>query len=315
MNKVSLVLIFFLAIVSIECTHKKASDEAVNSVLGNISFNQKFNRNPDKSDDEDLRLSTHLEYVEALLRNKSSEKLPENLKENRKKMLDLLHEYHTSGVFPRNYDFSDKRMPCFIDKDGRICAVGYLIEKTAGREVAEYINSKFKYDKIYDMDDPLIDEWIASSGLTKEECAMIQPNYSGQPNINRNYISTEYGISSAVLGGVNLSMGMLNAQQITFGKGNKTVPYIGLITGTGSIIYGALNYQMYETIEGQTTTNELKKALSTVNIGVGTATALLSVWNLVVNKPGKRYSFNLYSFPDQYSQSGVGLGFSYHRTF
>ena len=103
--------------------------------------------------------------------------LTKEQKSNRLKMLDLLHMYWTKGIFPKNYDYPGRRIPCFIDKDGNICAVGYLIAQTAGREVAERINAKFKYDYLLEMNDKTIDAWVEASGLSKVECAMIQPSY------------------------------------------------------------------------------------------------------------------------------------------
>jgi hypothetical protein len=99
----------------------------------------------------------------------------------RNHLLDLLHDYWTKAVFPRNYDYKAERKPCFIDKDGTICAVGYLVEQTAGREAAETINFKHKYDVVMEMNDEMVDNWINKSGLTKEECAMIQPTYGPPP--------------------------------------------------------------------------------------------------------------------------------------
>jgi hypothetical protein len=55
--------------------------------------------------------------------------------------------------------------------------VGYLVEKTAGRQLAEDINEKHQYEYISEMNDEIVDNWIANSGLTERECAMIQPTY------------------------------------------------------------------------------------------------------------------------------------------
>ena len=149
----------------------------------------------------------------------------------------MLNEYWTAGIFPKNYDYPDQRIPCFIDKDGNICAVGYLIEQTAGRQIAEEINSKYKYEYILAMNDPTIESWIHANGLTKEECAMIQPTYGPAPTDN--YLSTAYGVSSSLVGGVNLSLNIINGIQISKGANSKTVPILGLIIGAGQITLGA----------------------------------------------------------------------------
>ncbi len=154
-----------------------AAQQTVNAILGDVSYIQKFGYAPGENANEQIRIQTHLEFVESILRRRVVSKMPKAPRENRNKMLNLLHDYWTCAEFPVNYDHPGTRIPCFIDKDSRICAVGYLIEKTAGRDVAEKINADFKYFEIFEMKDPLVENWIASSGLTKLECAMIQPTY------------------------------------------------------------------------------------------------------------------------------------------
>ena len=152
-------------------------EQTINPVLGDISFLAKYGYQPDATTDEQLRIVTHFEYVENLLRQKDVSCLSPALQQNRAHLIDLFHEYKLAGKFPRNYDYDDQRRPCFIDKDNTICAVGYLVEQTAGRQAAEDINARFKYDDLLDMHDALVDNWVAQSGLTKEEVAMIQPTY------------------------------------------------------------------------------------------------------------------------------------------
>lgn len=149
----------------------------INGILGDLSYTQKFGHAPDENSDELVRIKTHLEFVEKILRMKDVSSLPAVLQKNRMHMIDLLHDYWTAGIFPRNFDFPEMRIPCFIDRENRICAVGYLIEQTAGREIAEQINSEFQYSNLMDMNNATVDSWIASSGLTKKECAIIQPGY------------------------------------------------------------------------------------------------------------------------------------------
>jgi len=149
----------------------------INPVLGDISFVSKYGYLPNATTDENLRIVTHFEYVENLLRQKDVSNLSPELQQRRQQMINLFHDYKVAGKFPRNYDYSDQRRPCFIDKDNTICAVGYLVEQTAGRTAAEAINEKFKYDDLLDMNYALVDDWVAESGLTKEEVAMIQPTY------------------------------------------------------------------------------------------------------------------------------------------
>jgi len=312
MKTIKLILTIFTLIILANCNRKSIKiDQTVNAIIGDISFLETFGNQPTIEANEDVRIQTHLKYVEKLLRSKDDFKLTKEQKENRLKMLDLLNDYWVAGVFPKNYDYPDQRIPCFIDKDGNICAVGYLIEHTVGRQIAEEINSKFKYEYLLAMNDQTVDSWVQSSGLTKQECGMIQPAYGPAPSDN--YISSAYGISSSLIGGLNLSLNTINGIQISKEANNKTVPILGLIAGAGQITLGALNYPKEQLTWGGTYVNSAQRNLSLINIGLGTSTLILSSWNLITNRKPKEksLSWNIYSFPAQ--GSNIGLGFSFTK--
>jgi hypothetical protein len=149
----------------------------INAVLGDVSFVKKFGTAPTPASGEALRIQTHLEYVETLLRAEDVSHLSPMLRERRTALLDKLHEYRLTSAFPTNLDFPQERRPCFIDAAGNICAVGFLIEQTAGRVLAEHINAAHRYDFLADMHVPELTAWVEASGLTARECAMIQPQY------------------------------------------------------------------------------------------------------------------------------------------
>lgn len=305
---ISISTVILISILIFSFNKGSQKNHSVNPIVGDVSFLKKFGSLPDKNTNEDLRIKTHLEYVEGVLRNKDVSKLPAHLKQKRKHVLDLLHNYWTAGIFPRNYDYSERK-PCFIDKNKRICAVGFLIEKTAGRNAAEQINTRHKYNELLAMNDNAVDRWIATSGLTKEECAMIQPTYGAPPVYTYNQIPSSYGISSSVLGGVNISVSAINALQMMKGTTGKTMPMIGLITGAGQMILGVASFPKTVRTFNGTATNESKKILSMVNIGVGTTTMILSAWNLINKKKLKERTttLNLYSLPSERSKMNIGL--------
>jgi len=312
--KTSLILTICFLVVVANC-YAKTNDfqQTVNSVLGDISYIEKFGKQPNKKSNEKVRLQTHLEYVEQLLRSKDVSSLSKEQQQSRTKLLDILHEYSQVGVFPKNIKYSNQRKPCFIDKDGNICAVGYLIERTAGREVAENINKKYKYEYLLEMNDPVVDKWIESSGLTKEECAMIQPMYGPPTYSIDNYISAEYGITSAMMSGANLSMNAINGIQIANGNKSPLISMLGLVSGSIQIVYGVNNYPSESGVNGNYTYNFSQRDLSLVNIGLGTTTIILSTWNYITNKKldeNQSTSWNLYSFPTRENTTGVGLSFS-----
>ncbi|MEW6469704.1 MAG: hypothetical protein AB1458_12305 [Bacteroidota bacterium] len=176
MKKLILAIFVFKVIPFYAAEPVRTDFFGVNALLGDIGFVKKFGRLPDELSDRTLRIQTHLQYVEGLLRSASTAHLSAAQKENRNNMLGLLHDYWTAGDFPLNYDYATRR-PCFIDKDGNICAVGYLVQQTAGQEAADKINSLYKYSYITEMQLPELEGWIAASGLSETECAMIQPAY------------------------------------------------------------------------------------------------------------------------------------------
>src|ERR1041384_3500069 len=78
--------------------------------------------------------------------------------------IDLLGHLSAAGLL-------DKITHCtniFIDADKNICAVGYLIEQTSGREVAEQINATHQYDYLLDMHEPIIEKWAQEHGFSLE---------------------------------------------------------------------------------------------------------------------------------------------------
>lgn len=287
---------------------------AVNAVLGDISFVNKFSKSPDESVDYNTRIKTHLEYVEQKLRARKPDLTAEQLA-NRERMLDLLHEYRIAGQFPRNYDYEGNR-PCFIDKDGNICAVGYLVEQTVGREVAEQINAKYKYEYLLNMQDETLENWIAGSGLTKEECAMIQPSY---PTVETHTygkadLSKRFQTNTAIVTTANVVFGSLNIMMISRGEQVKNLPFLGIVSGTTSILLGA--YNLNRDLGAGYTTNH-QRNLSIMNIGLGATSIFLSVMNVSrQNRMANRKDGLCYSvYPVSDIQNRQGLGFSLVKRF
>ena len=307
-----------LAVLMMTAVVAQSNFNTVNAIIGDISYVQKFEQLPDENTKEQLRLQTHLTYVEELLQQKDLSQLSARQKNNRAHILRLLHQYRTNGIFPKNYEYQERR-PCFIDRDGAICAVGYLIEKTAGREVAEEINARHQYDYLLDMNEEMIAQWAETYGLSLEECAMIQPAYGWVPpggeTVNAP-IEKGYGVASGMAIGVNVGMNILNLSN-RFKSINKNFSYIGLATGATQLVMGLVNIKEDETqyaIVGSSRTISYKSQnnLSYVNIAAGTTTMLTSVFNLLLNNKMKdrRNAFNLYSYPDANNKITAGLSFT-----
>ena len=303
-----------LVLVFVWIYHTAATDynPAINSVIGDISYVKKFGHLPARGTDENVRIKTHLAYAEMLLRKEETYFLDPQTKSRREALLNHLNDYWNAGIFPKNYERKNKRSPCFIDSEGNICAVGYLVEQSASRELAETINKDFKYAKIEDMDSKALTDWIKANGLTKEEAAIIQPSYGWEPKPaedrnNTNYISPSYGISSSLLGGLNLAVSGL---QFSTKSASSLSSKIGLLTGAAQTSLGLLSFpHQQKNANGQVISNESKKTLSMVNIGLGMGTVILSSWNLIAKKPAKEkvYSWDIFGMPLNEKETAVAL--------
>jgi hypothetical protein len=131
---------------------------------------------------EKSRIQKHLAFLEDSLRHNPPDNMAANLLINRESQLQRLHEYWMRGEFPVNRDFSDKLAPYFVDAKGIPCAVGYLLLTSNGEALVRDITQKNNFAYIRDIQDTRFDAWVSRSGLTREECARIQPSYGGGSN-------------------------------------------------------------------------------------------------------------------------------------
>lgn len=295
--------------------------QEINPILHDESYLAVFGVLPDAVTNEQERIQTHLVYAEQLLRKVNVNGLTTEQQANRSFILDLLHQYAAAGVFPTNRDYPNERRPCFIDDNGNICAVGYLVAKTKGLELAQQINDKHQYDFLLDMNEPVIEKWAHEYGLTLEECAMIQPTYSwpspNPPQSQTSYadIKAGYGISSGIVGGTNIAVNVINLSR-RFNH-NRTFSYIGLVTGAGQVIMGITHVKTgkgYLPSNGYDTYTSYKAQnnLSYVNIAMGTTTLITSALNLALHKKirDKRSAVNLYSYPNYNNSLTMGMSFT-----
>jgi hypothetical protein len=286
----------------------------INPLLGDLSYYYRFGKLPGKSTNEDLRIKTHLLFVEEMLRKKESGHLTAELRKSRAQLLDRLHEYAVAEMYPSNYDSPNERKPCFIDKNGRICAVGYLIEKTSGRHLAEEINSRHHNDYILDMDDAALNAWIEKSGLNIEECAMIQPAYGPQ---TRGAEASEI-TSSVFLNGINLFTDALNIYGMARKKPKKVPAVTSVVSGLLTCGYGASVYYGYsDKIRVASPHTLLSEQIAFVNMCLGFGTLLCGSFSLLQRadlravQQGKRAPFTfapqVFMTPDHLAAPGFTL--------
>ena len=280
-------------------------EDRVNSIIGNIGVLKVTGCQTLGSGGENALIRAHLKYVEDLLRNREVDQLGPETRKRRREMLDYLHEYWLQGSFPQNFDFPEERRPCFIDKSGNICAVGYLIERSAGRELAEKINSEYKYDRIYDIVSPELAKWLNMSGLTLDECAMIQPQYNGKTKSSPNYPYIDgYVVITTLLTSANLTTSIINANQINRHPENTNAVNLGMFLGLTQTTMGVVRLEQKDNVP-----------YNYFNLGMGLTTMAICGYNYYSNSrpTDKRSSWLFYGYP--MDKDRMGLGFYYSRRF
>lgn len=178
MFKMTFLLVTSISIfLTLPCL--SASDSfSVNKMIGDLSFKEKFGSFPLQTSSEILRIQTHLEYVELLIRRQTQTEY------NSSKKLDSLAHlnfYWKQGVFPQRnstFDIKDNRRPRFIDHRNVHCAVGYLILKSPGFEqLPKEIHLHHEYSYIDEIKNENLERWMNVYNFTLEELKMIQPTY------------------------------------------------------------------------------------------------------------------------------------------
>ncbi len=172
--------------------------EGANHHLGDDGFAALYGRLPGPGDGEALRMHSHFTHVRAWLGSRDATR-PE-LAGRRAELLGYLDEYVAKGTTPRNAHVP-WRTPVFIDDDQTICAVGYLIERSAGRALAEKVAKEHRYSVLEDIAAamPEVGAWVASSGFTLEELASVQPGYTPPTAWNAaDLVEDDTGVGRAV---------------------------------------------------------------------------------------------------------------------
>ena len=298
MKYILTVILFALHLSGcIQQSKKYDRTTVINELIGDESYEHIYGHSPDDNAPDYERIKAHLTYVEQLLRKKDAAHLSEELKTKRLRILDLLHEYMLAGQYPKNYDIKGKRRPCFLDKDGNICAVGYLVEQTHSLTLACKINSEYKYDWVSDMDMPELNDWITNSGLTKEEFSLIQPSYENNgPFITSDAVAVPV---VAQLSAFNIVTTCINGKQMADGRTSNLAPILGISTGALNIGYSALSM------------NNGGSPIAFFGFLTGTASIATSTANLIfkkkLDKSNISLSSNIFLTPDNKYTPGISL--------
>ena len=123
------------------------------------------------------RIQEHLLYMEEYLGCQSVAGLDEDQRCRRAQCIDALADYRRRGRFP-SLPPGMEPSPVFVDTVGTACAVGYLMIQTGAAELAASIAATSNFAYVEELADrPEVVTWVRDSGLSLEECAMVQPTY------------------------------------------------------------------------------------------------------------------------------------------
>lgn len=131
------------------------------------------------------RVRAHLLAAEQFLRSRDVSGLSREQRERRSANIDALAEYRARGRFPRNGEYPGRRVPYFMDSEGTLGALSYLMDRSGERDlvirVAATHNNAYVGELAGDAD---VMSWLAREGLTLEDAARIQPMH-GPADVSR----------------------------------------------------------------------------------------------------------------------------------
>jgi len=125
---------------------------------------------------ERKQIKLHLMIAEQKLRSADTSHLSDEVRGLRRRMLELLNEYWKKEEFPINTDYSIKTSQ-LRDKYGTRCAMAYLIERSGHIDLVNLLTIQNNLVDIDDVKDGQLMSWLDRFGLSKQEAAMIQPQY------------------------------------------------------------------------------------------------------------------------------------------
>lgn len=242
------------------------------------------------------RLERHFDSVDVELRSRNVSDLTQAQLTRREQMIGWLRDYRDAATFPTNDRFTVPT-PFFRDKDGVLCAMAYLIDRSGRGDIVNEVAATRNNAYIRELaDDQALIAWLDSSGLSVAEAGRIQPSYGGEPALpdESDQVDDDVALAAIGLGSVSLATAAVNIVKPGYFSG-----FLGVIAGTASIIAGA-NW-MDE--------NDGTKHVGTATIAIGAATLGAGIYGLLEARSrdndhdryrdqGRRRRYSLRLLPD-----------------
>lgn len=222
------------------------------------------------------KIRAHLEATEKRLRE-----VP-NASPQRLATLDRLHAYWTRGQFPLNTKIAGQ-VPVFIDERGTACAVAQLVIDSGASELAHRIKDTDNNGYLLELKVPGLTEWIATSGLTAEELAAIQPTYEKPHGCTSWRQSAGMGIGPAATGysEADMTTGRRACPRTEVGIGARfgaiidTPDFYGAVSVNG-LLYGSWavrsTTEIFATLEAVTFNYAVNAVLQATQLTLGNMT-------------------------------------------
>ena len=218
---------------------------------------------------EVTRLQHHFDSVDVELKSRNVSGLSRVQLARRAQLVGWLREYRDAATFPTNDRYTNPT-PFFRDKDGVLCAMAYLIDRSGRSDIVNKVAATRNNAYIGELaDDPALIAWLDAWGLSVAEAARIQPSYDGDGvvfPIDDNHVDDDDAIAAIGLNSVSLATVALNVVKPSYLSG-----FLGIVAGTASVITGA----------NWLDENRGTKRVGTVTVAVGAASLGAGIYGLL----------------------------------
>lgn len=141
--------------------------------------------------------------------------------------LDLLRDYRRRRRFPRHS--GTRPASCFVDPDGRQCAVAHLMADAGETTAVRRIRDTQNYARLRAMDPAPLRDWQLRSGLAVADLARIQPTYAPRVDPTLSWLTW---LQLMLLGPFVLASIVVNLVRLTRGRLRSVARTTGLVLGS-----------------------------------------------------------------------------------